>query len=117
MNIPAINLTNANDTIIPDTIYTATNDPLPLFKCNKKLMLTYRSNPVIDITQAGMPAGVFGTDTITVRDAAEDIKLPIYDYNETTGKVTYNYRYPIFQLGRSYNFKVRAYEPCRLCRG
>ena len=111
MNIPAINLTNANDTIIPDTIYTATNDPLPLFKCNKKLMLTYRSNPVIDITQAGMPAGVFGTDTITVRDAGEDIKLPIYDYNETTGKVTYNYRYPIFQLGRSYNFKVRAYEP------
>lgn len=113
MNIPAINLTNPKDTIFPDTVYTAANEPLPLFKCNKKLMLTYRSNPVIDITQMGLPAGAFGTDTITVRDAGEDINLPIYSYNENTHEVTYNYGYPIFQLGRSYTFKVRAYEPYR----
>ena len=113
MNIPAVNLTNPNDTILPDTVYTANHEPLPLFKCNKKLMLTYRSNPVIDITQMGLPAGAFGTDTITVRDAGEDIKLPIYSYNEDTHEVTYNFGYPIFQLGRKYTFKVRAYEPYR----
>ena len=113
LNIPAINLTNPNDTIIPDTIYSASHEPLPLFKCNRKLMLTYRSNPVIDITQTDLPTGVFGTDTITIRDNGQDFKLPIYSYNETSGEVTYNYGYPIFQSGKTYNFKVRAYEPYR----
>ncbi|MBR6432042.1 MAG: hypothetical protein IKS64_04245, partial [Muribaculaceae bacterium] len=110
-SIPAVNLTNPNDTIIPDTIYTPYNEPLPLFKCNKKLMLTYRTPPVMDISQIGAPVGAFGTDTIAVREAGEDIKLPIYSRDEQTGEVTYNYGYPIFQSGRTYEFKVKAYEP------
>lgn len=111
MNIPAINLSNPTDTIIPDTVYTQSHEPLPLFKCNRKLMLTYRTNPVIDITQMGLPAGAFGTDTITVKEAGVEYRLPIFNYDEATQQVTYNYGFPIFQLGRSYDFKVRAYEP------
>lgn len=111
MSIPAIDLTNPLDTVMPDTIYTAEKQPLPLFKCNKKLMLTYRTQPVMEITQNGAPAGVFGTDTIAVTDKQQEIKLPIYDYDQTTGNVTYNYGYPIFQMGRTYKFKVKAYEP------
>ena len=110
-SIPAVNLTNPNDTIVPDTIYTPYNEPLPVFKCNKKLMLTYRTPPVMDISQVGAPAGAFGTDTIAVKEAGEDILLPIYSHDEQTGEVTYNYGYPIFQSGRTYVFKVRAYEP------
>ena len=110
-SIPAIDLRNPNDTIIPDTIYSVGKVPLPLFKCNRKLMLTYRSNPVIDIKQMGAPEGVFGVDTVTVRDAGKDVKLAIYNYDKTTKKVTYNYGYPVFQMGRTYNFKVKAYEP------
>ena len=111
MSVPAIDLTHPTDTIIPDTIYSADKVPLPLFKCNRKLLLTYRSQPVMDITQVGVPGGAFGTDTITVRDAGQDIKLAIYDYDEDTRKVTYNYGYPVFQMGRTYNFKIKAYEP------
>ena len=111
MNISAINLTNPTDSVIPDTVYTAAHEPLPLFKCNKKLLLTYRTNPVIDITQMGLPAGAFGTDTITVKEGGVDYKLPIFNYDEATQAVSYTYGYPIFQLGRSYDFKVRAYEP------
>ncbi len=110
-SVPAIDLRNPNDTIRPDTMYTADKKPLPLFKCNKKMLLTYRSQPVIDITQQGAPAGAFGTDTIVVRDAGKDVKLPIYSYDETTGKVTYNYGYPIFQMSREYSFNIHAYEP------
>ena len=110
-NVPMINITNPRDTIRPDTIYTADKQPLPLFKCNQKLMLTYRSHPVIDVTQKGAPEGAFGTDTITVTDQQQQIKLPIYDYNETTKELTYNYKYPIFQQGRSYEFNIKAYEP------
>ena len=111
LSLPAVNLTNPKDSITPDTVYTVSNEPLPLFRCNKKMMLTYHSSPVIDITQMGMPPGAFGTDTLTVTDVGEEIKLPIYNYNESTGEVTYNYGYPIFQLGRTYDFKIMAYEP------
>lgn len=110
-NIAAIDLTNPRDTVMPDTVYYAPKKLKTLFKCNKKLLLTYRSQPVMDIRQVGAPAGAFGTDTITVRDAGQDIKLPLYTYDEATGKVTYNYGYPIFQTGRTYNFKIKAYEP------
>ena len=65
----------------------------------------------MDITQAGAPAGAFGTDTIIVRDAGQDVKLALYNYDEDTKQVTYNYGYPVFQLGRIYNFKIKAYEP------
>ncbi len=111
MSVPAIDLRNPNEFVIPDTIYGDDKKALPLFKCNKKLMLTYRSNPVMDITQQGLPAGVFGVDSITVRDSGKDLKLPLFTYDETTKKATYNYKYPIFQMGRTYKFKVKAYEP------
>ena len=111
MSVPAIDLTHPTDTVMPDTIFTSDKVALPLFKCNKKLMLTYRSQPVMDITQAGAPAGAFGTDTIIVRDAGQDVKLALYNYDEDTKQVTYNYGYPVFQLGRIYNFKIKAYEP------
>ncbi len=110
-NVPAINLSNPLDTVHPDTIYTVDHQSLPLFKCNKKLLLTYRSAPVMDINQVGAPKGAFGMDSITVRDAGQDIRLPIYEYNDDTKQVTYNYGYPIFQMGRTYKFKVTAYEP------
>ena len=102
MNVPAINLTNPNDTIIPDTIYTATKEALPLFKCNKKLMLTYRSQPVMDITQQGAPAGAFGTDTIVVRDAGKDVKLPIYSYDEDDRQGDLQLRLPHLPDGTQY---------------
>ena len=111
MNVPAINMTNPRDSVIPDTLYTEDRTPLPLFRCNKKLMLTYRSNPVMDITQMGAPLGAFGTDTILVHEAHQDIKLPAYSYDEETHSATYNYGYPVFEKGRTYEFKVRAYEP------
>ena len=111
LNVPAVNLTNPRDSVIPDTLFTADKKPMPLFKCNKKLMLTYRSNPVLDITQLGMPIGAFGTDTIVVKDQQTDVKLPIFSYDEETRKVDYFFKYPIFQKGRNYEFKVRAYEP------
>ena len=110
-SIAAVNLTNPLDTIRPDTIYNSNKEPLPLFKCNYKMLLTYRSQVVMDITQKGAPAGAFGTDTITVTEKQKDIKLPLYEVDKATGKVTYNYGYPIFQSGRTYEFKVKAYEP------
>ena len=81
-SIPAVNLTNPKDSITPDTIYTLNNEPLPLFRCNKKMMLTYRSNPILEITQMGLPVGAFGTDTIAVTEMGQELKLPIYNYNE-----------------------------------
>ncbi|MBP5560829.1 MAG: hypothetical protein J6X70_03395 [Muribaculaceae bacterium] len=111
-SVPALDISNPLDTVTPDTIFSVTNEPLPLFKCNRKMMLTYRSQPVMEITQLGAKPGAFGSDTITVQDAIfNEHKLPIYNYNEDTGAVTYNYNHPIFEQGRTYEFKVKAYEP------
>ncbi len=112
-NIPAVNLTNPRDTVIPDTVFInkEKKDYLPLFKCNKKLMLTYRSNPVLEITQQGLPAGAFGEEKLKVTEQEQEIELPLYTHNETTGEVTYNYNYPIFLQRKQYKFNVLGYEP------
>ena len=109
-NISVIDLTNPLDSVRPDTLYiNGTSEYLPLYRANAKLMLTYRSTPVIDVKQKGAPAGVFGMDTIVV-DEKENIQLPVYSLDET-GKVTYNYGYPMFQQHLSYTFDINLYEP------
>ncbi len=111
-SVPAIDITNPMDSVIPDTAYTVSNNVLPLFRCNKKLLLTYRSQPVMEINQIGAKPGAFGTDTLTVQDVNyEEHQLPVYNYDESTNTVSYNYGYPIFEQGRTYEFKVKAYEP------
>ncbi len=110
--IPMIDITNPLDTIRPDTAYVEPGHvALPVFKCNRNLRLTYRSRPVIDITQVGAAAGAFGTDTLTVSDNNNELKLPVYEVDQSTGAVTYKYKYPIFEQSRTYEFKVTAYEP------
>ena len=111
--VPAVNLSNPLDSITPDTIFVDADkkEYLPLFKCNKKLMLTYRSNPVIEVTQTGVPAGAFGEEVITVIDREEEIDLPVFTQNEISGEITYNYGNPIFLQRKQYEFKVKAYEP------
>lgn len=111
--IPAVNLSNPRDTVIPDTVFInkAKKEYLPLFKCNKKLMLTYRSNPVLEIIQQGLPAGVFGEEKLSVTDQEKEIELPLYTRDEASGAVTYNYNYPIFLQRKQYKFNVKGYEP------
>ena len=110
--IPAVNLSNPLDSITPDTLFVDADkkEYFPLFKCNKKLMLTYRSEPVMEITQKGAPVGAFGEAVIKVNDQEQEIELPIFTTNPISGEVTYNYNYPIFLQRKQYEFKVKAYE-------
>ena len=110
-NIPAINLTNPLDSVRPDTLWNELHTTyLPLYRCNKKLLLTYRSQPVFDVIQIGAAAGAFGSDTIMVGDD-NDIALPIYHVDEGTGNVNYHYDYPLFLQHRNYRYKIKLYEP------
>ena len=111
--VPAVNLSNPLDSVAPDTVFVDANkkEYLPLFKCNKKLLLTYRSDPVMEITQKGLPLGAFGEQIIVVTDHGEDLELPIFTVHPITGEVNYNYSYPIFLQRKEYEFKVKAYEP------
>ena len=111
-NIAAINITNPLDSVAPDTVFiNDKKDYLPLFRSNKRLILTYRSNPVIEITQQGAPVGAFGEEVIKGNDQDKEVELPVYTVNEATGAVTYNYDFPIFMQRKLYKFNVKAYEP------
>ena len=110
-SVPAINLTNPLDSVRPDTLWNDDHKTYAkLYRPNKALRLIYRSNPVFDVTQVGAIAGAFGTDTVMLGDD-KDIPLPLYSVNESTGAVTYNYGYPMFQQHREYDFKIKVYEP------
>lgn len=110
-NLAAIDLTNPLDSVRPDTLWNdSRTNYLPLYRSNKRMMLTYRSQPVFEVMQTGAPAGAFGTDTIFMGDNHE-IALPLYTVDEQTGAVNYTYGYPIFQQHREYEYKIKLYEP------
>ena len=110
-SIPAINLSNPLDSVRPDTLWNDDHNAYAtLYRPNKTLRLTYRSNPVFDVKQVGASAGAFGSDVVMLGDD-EDIEVPLYTVNESTGNVNYNYNYPVFLQGREYNFKIKVYEP------
>ena len=109
--IPAVDLTNPLDSVRPDTLWNYDRKSYAaLYRPNKALRLTYRSNPVFDVRQIGAAAGAFGTDTVML-GVNEDIALPMYTVNENTGDVNYAYNHPVFQQRREYNFKIKVYEP------
>ncbi len=109
--VPAINLSNPLDSVRPDTLWNDDhNAHAALYRPNKTMRLTYRSNPVFDVKQVGAPAGAFGTD-ILMLGKDEDIEVPLYSVNWDTGDVTYNYNYPVFRQGLEYKFKIKVYEP------
>ena len=111
VSVPAINLINPLDSVRPDTLWNDDHKTYAtLYRPNKTMRLTYRSNPVFDVKQTGAPSGAFGTDTLML-GKNEDIAVPLYSVNENTGNVTYNYSYPVFQQRREYNFRIKVYEP------
>ena len=67
----------------------------------------YHSTPHFDVVQEGMPAGIFGNDSISFYDeyTGKELTLPCI----SEGQYQFN-NSPVFEQGRPYTFDITAYE-------
>lgn len=80
------------------------------FEYVAKLIQSYYSDPVLEITQQDRNDGSFGEETYTYSDKlTPETKLPLYTVGEN-GDVNYIYGYPLFKQQNTYVFDLRGYE-------
>lgn len=110
-NLSAVNLSDVMTKAPCDTLWNeAKDDYSTLFRCNKTLKLTYRSDPEFEVTQIGLGKDVFGDESVTLTNIDnEKVEIPLYSIGNDD-MVTYNYGYPVFEQDREYEFQVRLYE-------
>ncbi|MGX8697919.1 MAG: hypothetical protein ACSW8D_16180, partial [Prevotella sp.] len=82
------------------------------YEYNTMLKQAYHSEPKFSVTQKGSDDGHFGIDKYKLIDKANgDINITnIYEVNEETGDITYNYGGAIFVKDDKYTFKLSGYE-------
>ena len=80
------------------------------FEYVAKMIMSYYTDPHLEITQEGHTDGSFGEQTYTYSDKlTPDTELPLYTVEEN-GDITYTYGYPFFKQQNTYKFNVRGYE-------
>ncbi|UKK48446.1 LamG domain-containing protein [Prevotella sp. E9-3] len=82
------------------------------FEYVAKLIQSYYSEPVLEVTQQDRNDGSFGEETYTYTDTktGEETQLTLYTVNEGAEAPTYTYDFPIFNQMKRYTFNVRGYE-------
>ena len=81
------------------------------FEYVAKMIQSYYSEPVLEVTQEGRTDGSFGENTYTYTDTKTQEKTELTLYTAAEGSpVSYTYDFPIFQQMKQYTFNVRGYE-------
>ena len=106
-NLPVL---YANDPTKTETDSLAVEgSPTRSFEYVAKMIMSYYTDPHLEITQEGHADGSFGEQTYTYSDKlTPDTELLLY--NAENGDITYTYGYPFFKQQNTYKFNVRGYE-------
>ena len=81
-----------------------------VFEYVTKLVKTYFTDPVLEVSQQGRNDGSFGDRTYIYSDkVTPETEIPLYSVGEDK-KVNYAFGYPMFKQQNKYIFNVRAYE-------
>ncbi len=82
--------------------------PTKKFEYVAKMIQSYYTKPVLEVTQKDRTDGSFGERTYTYTDTQtkENTELTLF----SGSPVSYNYGYPIFEQMKRYTFNVRGYE-------
>ena len=85
--------------------------PTKKFEYVAKMIQSYYTEPVLEVTQKGRTDGSFGERTYTYTDTKtlEKTELTLYTTPDAS-PVSYTYGYPIFEQMKQYTFNVRGYE-------
>ena len=80
------------------------------FEYVAKLIQSYYTDPVLEVTQKGRTDGSFGERTYTYSDkVTPETKVDLYTVDDQ-GAVSYTFGYPLFKQQNTYIFNVRGYE-------
>ena len=93
-----------------DTLYLdADKTSWELYKYHSKLNTVYHSEPIFNVSQFDCTDGAFGIQKYTVKDDIGEFDVDVIS-TDSQGEVTYNYGYPLFKMGDSYEFNIEGYE-------
>ena len=80
------------------------------FEYVAKLIQSYYTDPVLDVTQKGRTDGSFGERTYTYSDkVTPETEIPLFTVSDGA-PVSYTFGYPLFKQQNTYIFNVRGYE-------
>ena len=77
---------------------------------NTKLLHTYHSDPVFNVTQFGREDGSFGINTYTIKDGENDLVIDDIISKNENNSVVYTYGHPIFKEMDTYTYMIEGYE-------
>ena len=86
-------------------------EPTKKFEYVAKMIKSYYTDPVLEVTQKDRTDGSFGESTYTYTNPKTQEKTELVLYTAADGApVSYAYGYPIFQQMKQYTFNIRGYE-------
>lgn len=107
-NLPVIYADDPTQTST-DTLVTE-DGTKKVFEYVAKMIQSYYTAPVLEVTQKGRTDGSFGEKDYTYSDkVTKDTKVPLYTVNDNS-PVAYTFGYPLFKQQNTYIFNVRGYE-------
>ena len=81
------------------------------FEYVAKLIQSYYTDPVLEVTQKDRTDGSFGERTYTYSDkVTPETEVPLYTFNSQLSTLNYTFGYPLFKQQNTYIFNVRGYE-------
>ena len=84
--------------------------PVKEFEYVAKLIQSYYTDPVLEVTQKGRTDGSFGEKEYAYSDKdTKEMKVPLYTVADDS-PVSYTFGYPLFKQQNTYIFNVRGYE-------
>ena len=85
--------------------------PTKKFEYVAKMIQSYYTEPVLEVTQKDRTDGSFGERTYTYTDTQTKAETELTLFTAAEGSpVSYTYGYPIFEQMKRYTFNVRGYE-------
>ncbi len=110
--LPEIDMTNALKQV-SDSLKQATelgDSVFQFYTYNTKMVQTYFSKPVVELSQPGSDPGVFGINEYKGEDALGKFTVENLWTKQDDGSVKYTYGFPIYNMGDSYRMTFFGYE-------
>lgn len=86
------------------------NGQMKYYEYHSVLRQTYHSSPIFTVEQDDNEIGAFGIQSYKIQDGFGDLTISnIYSADET-GKITYKYGAPLFEMEDFYTFNIKGYE-------
>ncbi len=107
-NLPVLYASDPTQTTTDSLVLDGS--PTKKFEYVAKMIQSYYTDPVLEVTQKGRTDGSFGEQTYTYSDkVTPETEVPLYTVTDGS-PVAYTFGYPLFKQQNTYIFNVRGYE-------